>query len=131
MKKIPSRKTGIARIIAAFFYSLNGLRVAVFNEAAFRQEAVGIFILCCVLGFLPISLVWKVVLFLSTASVLVVELLNSAIEAVVDLVSPDFHELAKQAKDMGSAAVLMSIVISTILWICAIIDMITGGLQHG
>lgn len=114
----------MARIVAACFYSFNGLRAAVSKEAAFRQEAAGITVLCIILAVLPISLVWKGVLFLSTAGVLVAELLNSAIEAVVDLVSPEFHELAEQAKDMGSAAVFISIVISLTVWVCAVIDML-------
>lgn len=125
MKNKPRPKTGIARIVAAFVYSLNGLKSG-FQEAAFRQEAAGFVILCGVLLVLPLSLAWKAMLFLSTGSVLVVELLNSAIEAVVDLVSPDFHELAGQAKDMGSAAVLLSIAIAVVLWLCAVINIIAG-----
>lgn len=125
MEKKPIPKTGIARIVAAFFYSLNGLQSG-FKEAAFRQETAGFVILCGILVVLPLSLAWKAMLFLSTGSVLVVELLNSAIEAVVDLASPDFHELAGQAKDMGSAAVLLSILIAVVLWISAIINIIIG-----
>lgn len=125
MEKKPSPKTGIARIAAAFFYSLKGLESG-FKEAAFRQETAVFVILCGILAVLPLSLAWKAMLFLSTGAVLVVELLNSAIEAVVDLVSPDFHELAGQAKDMGSAAVLLSIAIAVVLWICALINIITS-----
>jgi diacylglycerol kinase (ATP) len=112
-------KTGIARIWAAFFYSLNGLRLAISNEAAFRQEACIAVVLLVVLLFLPLSLLWKGLLFFATTSVLVVELLNSAIETVVDIVSPEYQELAKRAKDLGSAAVLVSIVLVIVLWGCA------------
>ena len=104
-------KIGIARIWAAFFYSLNGLGFAISNEAAFRQEAGIVAILLIVLLFLPLSLLWKGLLFFATTSVLVVELLNSAIESVVDIASPEYHDLAKRAKDLGSAAVLVSIVL--------------------
>jgi diacylglycerol kinase (ATP) len=112
-------KTGIARIWAAFFYSLNGLRLAISNEAAFRQEAFIAVVLLVVLLFLPLSLFWKGLLFFATTSVLVVELLNSAIETAVDIASPKYHELAKRAKDLGSAAVLVSIVLVIVLWGCA------------
>ncbi|MBT9439302.1 MAG: hypothetical protein GAS50_08925 [Desulfobacterales bacterium] len=68
----------------------------------------------------PLSLVWKGLLFLATTVVLVVELLNSAIESVVDIASPEYHVLAKRAKDLGSAAVLLSIVLAVVLWSVAI-----------
>ncbi len=109
-------KTGIGRIWAAFFYSLNGLRLAISNEAAFRQEACIVVVLLVVLLFLPISILWKGLLFFATTSILVVELLNSAIESVVDLASPEYHDLAKRAKDLGSAAVLVSILVAIVLW---------------
>jgi len=120
MNRKLTTKTGIARIWAAFFYSLNGLRLAISNEAAFRQEASIVIVLLVVLLFLPLSLFWKGLLFFATTSVLVVELLNSAIESVVDIASPEYHDLAKRAKDLGSAAVLVSIVFAIVLWAGAI-----------
>jgi len=126
MNRNLTTKTGIARIWAAFFYSLNGLRLAISNEAAFRQEACIAVVLLVVLLFLPLSLLWKGLLFFSTTSVLVVELLNSAIETVVDIVSPEYHELAKRAKDLGSAAVLVSIVFAIVLWGVAIFIILQG-----
>ena len=126
MNRKLTTKTGIARIWAAFFYSLNGLRFAISNEAAFRQEACIVFVLLVVLLFLPLSLLWKGLLFFATTSVLVVELLNSAIETVVDIASPEYHELAKRAKDLGSAAVLVSIVFAIALWGCAIFIILQG-----
>ena len=120
MDRKPQQKTGIARIWAAFFHSLEGLRLAVSSEAAFRQELAVIAVALIALIFLPLSLVWKGILFLSTTSILVVELLNSAIESVVDVASPEYHILAKRAKDFGSAAVLIILVISGVLWSCAI-----------
>jgi len=127
MNRKLTTKTGIARIWAAFFYSLNGLRFAISNEAAFRQEACIAAVLLGVLLFLPLSLLWKGLLFFATISVLVVELLNSAIETVVDIVSPEYHELAKRAKDLGSAAVWVSIVLAIVLWGGAIFMILQGG----
>jgi len=126
MDSKPTTKTGIARIWAAFFYSLNGLRSAISNEAAFRQEVCIAVVLLVVLLFLPLSLLWKGLLFFATTSVLVVELLNSAIESVVDIASPEYHDLAKRAKDLGSAAVLLSIVFAIVLWGGAIFIMFRG-----
>ena len=119
-------KTGIARIWAAFFYSLNGLRFAISNEAAFRQEICIVVFVLVVLLFLPLSLFWKGLLFFATTSTLVVELLNSAIESVVDIASPEYHDLAKRAKDLGSAAVLVSIVLAIVLWGMAIFIILQG-----
>jgi len=126
MDSKPTTKTGIARIWAAFFYSLNGLRSAISNEAAFRQEVCIAVVLLVVLLFLPLSLLWKGLLFFATTSVLVVELLNSAIESVVDIASPEYHDLAKRAKDLGSAAVLVSIVLAIVLWGGAIFIIFRG-----
>lgn len=126
MDRKPPVKTGIARIWAAFFYSLNGLRHAISKEAAFRQEVFIVVIALIALLFLPLSFLWKGLLFYATASLLVVELLNSAIESVVDMVSPEYHLLAKRAKDLGSAAVLVSIVVAAILWGSAIFIILQG-----
>lgn len=116
----PVRKTGIARILAACSYSLAGLRCTLSTEAAFRQEMVLVALALFFLILLPLSAEWKGLLFLATASVLVVELLNSAIEALVDLASPDYHLLAKRAKDIGSAAVFVSIALALLLWSSAV-----------
>lgn len=112
----PSPQKGVQRIWSAFFYSLDGLKFALFNEAAFRQELCLLVVAIVMLSFWQIPFLCKCVLFISTANIVVVEIVNSAIEAVVDMVSPEFHVLAKHAKDLGSAAVLVSIVISAILW---------------
>jgi diacylglycerol kinase (ATP) len=126
MNSKPTTKTGIARIWAAFLYSLNGLRFAISNEAAFRQEICIVVVVLVVLGFFPLSLFWKGLLFFATTSVLVVELLNSAIESVVDIASPEYHDLAKRAKDLSSAAVLVSIVLAIVLWGVAIFIILQG-----
>lgn len=120
MDRKPKQKTGMARISAALFYSINGLRLAALNEAAFRQELILIGVALIALIFLPLSLAWKGILFLATSTILVVELLNSSIEAVVDMTSPEYNVLAKQAKDFGSAAVFAIILAAAALWCCAI-----------
>lgn len=121
---IPPPKRGYARIWAAFFYSLNGLRSAFCYEAAFRQE-LGLFcILLVILLFLPISTPFKGMLFFANTLVLIVEILNSAIEAVVDLSSPEYHVLAQRAKDLGSAAVFISLALASVLWLTAVFHII-------
>ena len=115
----PGRK-GLARIIAAAGYSLNGLKTCFVNEAAFRQEAVLFALLLPILFLLPVSGVMKIVLLLANTLVLIVELLNSAIEAIVDKASPEFNDLAKRAKDMASAAVLLSLLVAGSAWTVAI-----------
>ncbi len=126
MERKPPVKTGILRIWEAFFYSLNGLRIAISSQAAFRQEACIAVIASVALLFLPLSFPWKGLLFFATTAVLVVELLNSAIESVVDMVSPEYHVLAKRAKDLASAAVFASIVFAVILWGSAIFIVLQG-----
>src|SRR5580693_7041429 len=110
---------GLKRIVSALRYSGQGLRHAIRNEAAFRQELMA----CCVLVplaiWLPLSLVEKLLLLGSIALVLITEILNSAIEAVVDRVSLDRHPLAGRAKDMGSAAVFIAVLWCAIVW-CAL-----------
>jgi diacylglycerol kinase (ATP) len=127
MNKKPAGKKGAARIWAAFFYSLDGLRFAVTRETAFMQEACIYVVLLIVLSFLPVSLMFKCVLLSANTIVLLVELLNSAIESIVDMTAPEYNILAKRAKDLGSAAVLLSIVLAIALWICAVAAAIRGG----
>lgn len=109
-------KTGLKRIWNALFYSLDGLKAAFRHEDAFRQE----FLLGAVL--IPLGL-WlgetgtqKALLVAVVVLVWIVELLNSGIEAIVDKASPETHELAKRAKDMGSAAVLLSLLLAVLVW---------------
>ena len=127
MDKKPSGKKGIARLGAAFIYSLNGLRFAISHETAFIQEAFIYIILLVILFFLPLSLTFKCVLLLANTIVLIVELVNSAIESIVDMTSPEYNDLAKRAKDLGSAAVLISITIAIVLWACAILEVLNRG----
>lgn len=115
-------KRGWRRIFAAFFYSLDGFRAAWKHEQAFRQE-----VLLAVPGivtalFLPVSVFEKLMLIAVLLLVLVVELINSAIEAVVDRISLERHALSKQAKDCGSAAVLLSLLIAGATWAVVLVD---------
>jgi diacylglycerol kinase (ATP) len=109
-------KTGISRIIAAANYSRQGLVYAFRNEAAFRQELVLALILSVAAFFLAESVVELFILILPIVLVLIVELFNSAIEAVVDRIGDEPHELSGAAKDIGSAAVLVSIVFLILVW---------------
>ena len=127
MNKKPTNKKGLIRIWNAFIYSLNGLRFAITQETSFKQE-IGIYIvLLFVLFFLPLPFIFKCLLFFANTIVLIVEIINSAIESIVDMTSPEYHELAGKGNDLGSAAVLISIVLAIILWLCAIYVMIGGG----
>ena len=109
-------KTGLRRIWNALFYSIDGLAAAFRHEDAFRQESLLAFVLIPVAFFLPASGVGKALMIGSVLLVLVVELLNSAVEAAVDRISLDNHYLAKRAKDVGSAAVLVSLVNVLVVW---------------
>jgi len=107
---------GIDRIIKAFGYSLLGFKAAYRHEAAFRQETWLAIIMVPAGLWLGQTPVEQVLLAGVVLMVLVVELLNSAIEAVVDRIGPEQHELAGRAKDIGSAAVFLSLVIVVIVW---------------
>jgi len=109
-------KTGLRRIINATGYSLAGLRDAYEHEHAFRQECLLALVLVPVALFLPVSGLERALMIGAVLLVLIVELLNSAVEAAVDRVSLDRHELAKRAKDIGSAAVFLSLVNVAVVW---------------
>lgn len=112
--------TGLKRLWNALHYSLAGFAAAYKNEAAFRQELLLALVLIPAVMFLPVSATGKTLMIASVLLVLVVELLNSAIEAVVDRISLENHELAKRAKDMGSAAVMLSLVNLAVVWLLII-----------
>ena len=115
MSKVHGR-TGLARILAAAGYSRRGLGAALRHEAAFRQEAAVALVLVPLGLWLGENGVERALLVGSWLLVLVVELLNSAIEAVVDRIGSEHHELAGRAKDMGSAAVLLAISNAAVVW---------------
>lgn len=109
-------KSGLKRIFSAFFYSIDGLRAAWRQEHAFRQELLLVVIGIATALFLPVSAFEKLMMIAVLVLVLVVELINSAIEAVVDRVSLERHSLSKNAKDFGSAAVLLTFLIAVATW---------------
>ncbi len=108
--------TGIKRIINAFFYSLAGLKAAWHNEAAVRQEVTLLLFLGPCALWLGEDALGRALLLGSLFLVLIVELLNSAVEAVVDRVGHEHHELSGRAKDIGSAAVLIAILNVMTIW---------------
>jgi diacylglycerol kinase (ATP) len=110
-------KTGLRRVWNAMFYSVAGLKAAFRHEDAFRQEVLLAALLIPLALFLPASGQGKALMIASLLLVLVVELLNSAVEATVDRVSLEHHRLAKRAKDIGSAAVMISLVNVAVVWV--------------
>jgi len=115
------KATGLKRIARAFSYSVAGIASSLKHEAAFRQEALLVCLLVPVSFLLSVELVQHLILVSSLALVLVVELLNSGIEAVVDDISLRNRPLAKRAKDMASAAVLLSLLNCVVCWIAVLV----------
>lgn len=109
--------TGFLRIIKAAGYSWQGLRAAWQHEAAFRQEAIAALVAVAIACWLNVDAITRVLLIGSVVLVVIVEILNSAIEAVVDRIGQERHPLAGRAKDMGSAAVLLAILLALFVWI--------------
>lgn len=109
-------KSGVKRIYAAFFYSMQGFKEAWRNEHAFRQEVMLVVPATILALLLPVSALEKLAMIAVLLIVLIVELLNSAIEAVVDRVSFEHHPLSKIAKDFGSAAVFLALSLAGLTW---------------
>ena len=110
-------KTGITRIIAAAGYSWKGLRSTWQTESAFRQEVIVCLLLTPWIFIFDLTGVERALLLASLLLILIVELINSSIEAVVDRISPEFSELSGKAKDAGSAAVLLTILLAASIWL--------------
>ena len=108
---------GLTRAWHAAKNSWCGIVYAFEEESAFRQELTLLIVLAPVALFLPISPIEKCALITSLIMVLVVELLNSSVEAAIDRISFDHHDLSKRAKDFGSAAVMLALLIAALLWI--------------
>ncbi|ENM3864921.1 diacylglycerol kinase [Vibrio cholerae] len=108
--------TGFRRVINATGYSWQGLKAAFQHEAAIRQELALLAIAGGVLCLLDLPLLERLLMFSSVVLVLIVELINSAIEAVVDRVGAERHELSGRAKDIGSAAVMVSLLLAGLIW---------------
>ncbi len=112
-------RTGLNRVWHAFGYSLAGLRAG-WGETAFRQECIAAFVLVPLAFWLGRSWVEVALLAGSVVLLMVVELLNTAIETAIDRVGPEWHDLSKRAKDMGSAAVLLSLLVCAGIWLAAL-----------
>jgi diacylglycerol kinase (ATP) len=111
------RYTGWQRLWAATGYSIQGLKATWIHEAAFRQEVVLALVLAPLACWLGTTMIQRALLIFSLFLVLIVELLNSAIEATVDRIGSEYHELAGRAKNMGSAAVLVTLIASAGVWV--------------
>ena len=114
-------KTGLTRLRNAALYSIAGLRAAYAGEAAFRQEVWAALVLIPLALFMPASNLGKALMVASVLLVLVVELLNSAIEALADRISQENHILIKKAKDVGSAAVMLALINVVVVWLLVLL----------
>ena len=109
-------KTGLKRLVNAFGYSMDGFKAAYQHEDAFRQEVWLSLVMIPLAFYLEAETLHRILMVGSVLLVMIVELLNSAVEAVVDRVSIERHALAKRAKDIGSAAVLLALVNLAVVW---------------
>jgi diacylglycerol kinase (ATP) len=120
-ESLKPKAVGVKRIINAFFYSVDGLKATFKSETAFRQEVILAVVGIPLAFFLTSDRLEQAAMVGSLLLVLIVELLNSAIEAVVDRFGPEHHPLAKHAKDAGSAAVLLALILTGIVWLLCLL----------
>lgn len=118
---VPAKKKGFARLRAATVYSVEGLRACFASEEAFRLEIMLAVVLTPLAFWLGDSPAERGLLLVAIVLVLLVELLNSAIEAVVDRIGLEYHALSKKGKDIGSAAVFISLVAFVVLWVAVLL----------
>jgi diacylglycerol kinase (ATP) len=118
-------RTGLNRVLHAGGYSVQGL-LAGWQETAFRQEAIAAMVLLPLAFWLGQNWVETALLTGSVLLVMIVELLNTGIESAIDRIGPEWHDLSKRAKDMGSAAVLLSLLLCAGIWIAAIKQALQG-----
>ena len=116
---VEPKRQGLSRVLHAFFYSIEGLRAG-WHEPAFRQEAILAVLVLPGAWWLGQSWAEVVLLISVVVAVLVVELLNTAVESAIDRVGPEWHALSKRAKDMASAAVLLSLLLCGGVWLSAV-----------
>ncbi|MDX1491545.1 MAG: diacylglycerol kinase [Pseudohongiellaceae bacterium] len=114
---VPVKKKGVARLIAATGYSIAGLRSAFSSEEAFRLEVFALIIALPLAFYFGQTPVEQILLIGSIILVMIVELLNTSVEAVVDRVGVEFHPLAREAKDIGSAAVFVAMAFAGFTWL--------------
>lgn len=117
-----SRYSGLKRILMAFVYSCKGLKAVLQTEVAFCQDLL-VFIIGAIICFtLSVSAVERVILLFSLFLILLMELINSAIETIVDRISPNYHPLSGRAKDIGSLLVLMAFINAIVIWVLIILE---------
>ena len=121
MKSPHKGKTGRRRLLNALGYSLEGLKAAYKNEDAFRQEVLLAAVLVPLTFVLEHSAMGRAMMLASVFLMIIVELLNSAVEATVDRISLENHLLAKRAKDIGSAAVMLSLINLVVVWVLVLL----------
>lgn len=118
-------RKGLSRVWHAFGYSMAGLRAG-WHETAFRQEAIASLVLIPAAIWLGRSWVETALLAGSVILVMIIELLNTGIETAIDRIGPEWHDLSKRAKDMGSAAVLLSLLLCAGVWAMALFQRFLG-----
>ena len=119
--KFPVKAKGIIRVFKAFLNSVNGLRAALRHEQAFQQEVV-LGVLCIIaIPFLQTSALESAILIVAVVLVWITELLNSGLEWTIDYISEEAHPYAKIAKDMGNAAVMISLIAAVAIWLIILI----------
>ena len=111
-----STDTGNRRILKAFIYSRDGFTAAFKSEAALRQDLLVFVVFSLIALFLDLMLWQKALLISSLLFIVIMELVNTAVETVIDRISPDYHELSKKAKDIGSLLVLLSFINAFLIW---------------
>jgi diacylglycerol kinase (ATP) len=121
-------KRGWRRLVNAMRYSADGFRAAWRQEDAFRQEVLLAAVMIPVAIVLPVTTVERLLLIGSVCLVLIVELLNTAIEAAIDRHSYEINPLAKTAKDVGSAAVMLALALALLTWLMIVVKLFTGHL---
>lgn len=124
------KSSGFRRLLNAWRYQSDGIRYGLENDSAIRQVSIVVFALCILALFVPVTRIEKLLLILPLLLVALVEYLNSAIEAVVDRVSLDVHPLSKAAKDYGSVAVAIAVVMSGLSWTMILGPSLLGFLKN-
>ncbi len=119
--KFPVKAKGIGRVFKAFLNSINGLRAALRHEQAFQQEVVIGVLFIIAIPFLQTSALESAILIVAVVLVWITELLNSGLEWTIDYISEEAHPYAKIAKDMGSAAVMISLIAAVAIWLIILI----------
>jgi diacylglycerol kinase (ATP) len=122
---LQKQRTGLSRVWHAFLFSLAGLRAG-WDETAFRQEAIIAIVLVPLAFWVGRSWVEVSLLAGSILLIMMIELLNTAVETAIDRIGPEWHALSKRAKDMGSAAVLLAVLLAGGMWAAALFERIAG-----